>query len=66
MSEHDRSAAGGDGLDMQLGEHEGAVAARLAQWQTDGFGRRLWAKDWTLWAATPQPELTDRMGWLAL
>jgi transaldolase / glucose-6-phosphate isomerase len=66
MSDRNGLTAGGDRLAMQLGEQEGAVAARLASWQADGFGRRLWEKDFTLWSPSPQPELTDRMGWLGL
>src|SRR5204862_3839075 len=27
---------------------------------------RLWQKDHTLWSKEPQPELTDRLGWLEL
>jgi transaldolase/glucose-6-phosphate isomerase len=44
----------------------GRVAARLRDWQADGFGRRLWAKDATLWSSHPVPEITDRLGWLHL
>ena len=54
------------GLQMSLGRFGEAVAARLRQWDAEDFGRRLWAKDHTLWVPEPVPELTDRMGWLEL
>lgn len=52
--------------DLRLGQHEGAVEARLAKWQEEAFGRRLWEKDHQLWSEQPVPELTDRLGWLEL
>src|SRR5579884_124590 len=42
------------------------VAARLEQWGREDVGRRLWARDYRLWSPTPQPEITDRLGWLEL
>lgn len=54
------------GLQMTLGRYGEAVAARLRRWEAEDFRRRLWAKDHTLWAPEPVPELTDRMGWLEL
>ncbi|MDR7554751.1 MAG: hypothetical protein QN157_04010 [Armatimonadota bacterium] len=51
---------------MRLGPYEGQVAHRLRQWDAIGFGRRLWARDPTLWAPAPLPELADRLGWLGL
>lgn len=51
-------------LTLNLGEHQAATAARLRQWQADGAARRLWNRDHRLWSAEPQPELTDRLGWL--
>jgi len=51
---------------LSLGRYGEAVAARLRHWEEEGFGRRLWAKDHTLWTPEPVPELTDRMGWLEL
>lgn len=47
----------------RLGE---AVSARLAAWDHEGYGARLWAKDHTLWSEVEVPELTDRLGWLWL
>jgi len=52
--------------DLRLGGHAAAVDARLARWQDEAFGRRLWEKDHLLWSAEPIPELSDRLGWLAL
>jgi transaldolase / glucose-6-phosphate isomerase len=52
--------------DLRLGGYTAAVDARLAKWQEEGFGRRLWEKDHQLWSPEPIPELTDRLGWLGL
>ncbi len=51
---------------FNLGTYAGPVAARLVKWQGEGVGRRLWAKDPTIWAARDTPELADRLGWLDL
>jgi len=56
----------GSRLQMSLGRYGEAVKALLGQWEGEDFGRRLWAKDHTLWTPEPVPELTDRMGWLEL
>ena len=52
--------------EIRLGSYKGAVEARLAQWQGEGFGERLWQKDYRLWSPQPIAELTDRLGWLEL
>jgi transaldolase/glucose-6-phosphate isomerase len=65
-TESQGSGGRGDGLELRIGRHASAVAARLARWQADGFGRRLWEKDPTLWSPEPQPEIVDRLGWLDL
>jgi transaldolase/glucose-6-phosphate isomerase len=52
--------------EIRLGGYKGAVEARLAQWQGEGFGERLWQKDYRLWSPQPIAELTDRLGWLEL
>jgi transaldolase / glucose-6-phosphate isomerase len=52
--------------DLRLGGYTAAVEARLARWQEEDFGRRLWEKDHQLWSPEPIPELTDRLGWLNL
>ncbi len=51
---------------LSLGEHQAAVEGRLVDWQDAALSRRLWAKDHTVWFPEPQPELTDRLGWLTL
>jgi transaldolase/glucose-6-phosphate isomerase len=52
--------------DLRLGGYAAAVDARLAKWQDEGFGRRLWEKDYQLWSPEPIPDLSDRLGWLDL
>jgi transaldolase/glucose-6-phosphate isomerase len=52
--------------DLRLGGYAAAVDARLAGWQEEAFGRRLWEKDYRLWSPEPIPELSDRLGWLDL
>jgi transaldolase/glucose-6-phosphate isomerase len=42
------------------------VEKRLAEWDQNGFSRRFWQKDYTLWSPTEVPEITNRMGWLDL
>jgi transaldolase/glucose-6-phosphate isomerase len=51
---------------LELGALNGAVTERLDDWAAMAFTRRLWAKDHTLWTADPQPEISDRLGWLTL
>jgi transaldolase/glucose-6-phosphate isomerase len=53
-------------LDLRLGKNQARVDKRLKAWETAKFSARLWQKDPTLWSADPLPELTDRLGWLAL
>ena len=36
--------------ELRLGRYTAAVEARLAKWQEESFGRRLWEKDPTLWS----------------
>lgn len=60
------TVAGGFGPELRLGRYEGAVQARLERWEVESFGRRLWAKDHTVWSPEPVPELADRLGWLKL
>lgn len=69
MSERElmqESRAAGVGPELRLGRYERAVLTRLERWESEGFGRRLWAKDHTLWSPEPVAELTDRLGWLKL
>jgi transaldolase/glucose-6-phosphate isomerase len=59
-------AGGVDRQSIQPGALSGDVEKRLAGWEQDGFPRRFWEKDYTLWSPQPVPEITDRMGWLKL
>ncbi len=51
---------------FDLGESEKAFAMRLEILEADGYGRRLWAKDSTLWAPASTPDIANRLGWLDL
>jgi len=51
---------------LELGSYVSVAHERLERWHEEDFARRLWAKDPTLWSVEPQPELTDRLGWLTL
>lgn len=53
-------------LPLDLGKFQAQVDQRLDRWTAQNFARRLWAKDISLWHPEPQPEMTDRMGWLDL
>lgn len=53
-------------LELSLGSLAESVDGRLAEWESAGLARRIWAKDPTVWAETDLPELTDRLGWLTL
>jgi glucose-6-phosphate isomerase len=46
-------------------ELERQVRARLEVLEQDGVGRRIWAKDHTVWRLDPT-EIIDRLGWLTL
>lgn len=51
---------------LELGEYNSQVEKRLKSWKGQNFVRRLWAKDYTIWFSEPQPEIVNRLGWLAL
>jgi transaldolase/glucose-6-phosphate isomerase len=51
---------------IRLGKFQSLVDKRLEQWKKINFSRRIWAKDSTLWSVQPDPEIVDRLGWLAL
>jgi transaldolase/glucose-6-phosphate isomerase len=38
----------------------------VAAWKKENYSGRFWAKEFTLWADHPMPEITNRMGWLDL
>jgi transaldolase/glucose-6-phosphate isomerase len=44
---------------------QGAVQTRLAAFQEEEVGRRIWEKDYTVWRPDPT-EITDRLGWLTV
>jgi transaldolase/glucose-6-phosphate isomerase len=50
---------------MNLGRFQRPVDQRLKAWEEVNFSRRLWEKDYTLWADKPE-EITNRLGWLFL
>ncbi len=52
--------------ELRLGGYERRVKRLIRDWEINRFSRRLWQKDPTLWSSEPLPELTDRLGWLAL
>ena len=39
---------------FELGELAPAVDRRLAEWEAEGVGRRIWDRDPTVWAETFQ------------
>ncbi|MEM7483270.1 MAG: bifunctional transaldolase/phosoglucose isomerase [Acidobacteriota bacterium] len=51
---------------LDLGTAQGHLHRRLQDWQDEGFGRRLWLRDPTVFGTDWAPELVDRLGWLAL
>ncbi|MGH9338568.1 MAG: bifunctional transaldolase/phosoglucose isomerase [Acidobacteriota bacterium] len=51
---------------FSLGVFQAPVAKRIQEWQEQCLARRMWTKDYTIWSATPAPEITDRLGWLTL
>ena len=51
---------------LSLKEYAPAVQDRLEDWALNGFSQALWSKDHHLWSDEPQPEITDRLGWLTL
>ena len=53
-------------MSFALGSLADRVDARLASWDAEDFGARMWAKDHTLWSRVQIPELTNRLGWLWL
>jgi transaldolase / glucose-6-phosphate isomerase len=43
-----------------------SAEGRLAAWEADSLGRRIWAHDPTVWGGPDTAELVDRLGWLNL
>jgi transaldolase/glucose-6-phosphate isomerase len=54
------------GFELHLGAWAEAVSSRRAEWTRERSIDRLWTADHRLWVDEPQPELTDRLGWLRL
>jgi transaldolase/glucose-6-phosphate isomerase len=52
--------------DLRLGGYAAAVDARIEAWKNEGFGKRVWEKDYRLWSPEEIPELANRLGWLDL
>jgi transaldolase / glucose-6-phosphate isomerase len=49
---------------LSLGQYRAAVDKRLDIWESAEFAQRFWEKDPSIWFTKPQPEITNRMGWL--
>jgi transaldolase/glucose-6-phosphate isomerase len=55
-----------DRQEFRIGGYERRIKRLIKDWEIHKFSSRLWEKDGTLWSSQPQPELTDRLGWLEL
>lgn len=53
-------------IDAVLGTARRVGEQRLAVWANEGFARRLWDKDPTLWFDPPREGIANRLGWLDL
>jgi transaldolase / glucose-6-phosphate isomerase len=51
-------------VEIDAGDLQSAVDARLASWDEAGFPARLWDRDPTLWFDPPRDEIDNRLGWL--
>jgi transaldolase/glucose-6-phosphate isomerase len=52
------------GIEINAGDVQPAIDARLAAWEESDFAKRLWDRDPTLWFNPPRDEITNRLGWL--
>ncbi|MBM4296199.1 MAG: bifunctional transaldolase/phosoglucose isomerase [Deltaproteobacteria bacterium] len=52
--------------EFHIGSYQKRVDRRMKAWQKAELASRIWKKDHTVWSKEPQPELTDRLGWLDL
>jgi transaldolase/glucose-6-phosphate isomerase len=51
---------------FSLQDYQERVMGRLLRWKEEDYIRRLRERDAALWFSEPQPEITDRLGWLFL
>ena len=52
------------GVEIDAGDLQPAIDARLAAWSDEAFASRLWDRDPTLWFDPPREEISNRLGWL--
>ncbi len=52
------------GIEIDAGDLQSAIDARLAIWSDTEFATRLWDRDPTLWFDPPRDEISNRLGWL--
>jgi transaldolase/glucose-6-phosphate isomerase len=52
-------------IEIDAGDVQPAIDARLATWNDEAFATRLWDRDPTLWFDPPREEISNRLGWLA-
>jgi len=52
-------------IEIDAGDLQPAIDARLAAWTDAAFASRLWDRDPTLWFDPPREEISDRLGWLS-
>ena len=55
-----------DAQSLKIGDLAERLNATLEQWESSQLVRRMWDHDHTVWSREPQPELSDRLGWLDL
>lgn len=51
-------------VNIDAGDLQSSIDARLAAWDESGFPARLWDRDPTLWFDPPEDEISNRLGWL--
>lgn len=52
-------------VEIDAGDIQPAIDARLAAWSDEMFATRLWDRDPTLWFDPAREEISNRLGWLA-
>jgi transaldolase/glucose-6-phosphate isomerase len=53
-------------MELHFGKYQRRIERRLKKWSEIHLAARLWNRDHTVWSRDPQPELSDRLGWLEL